>query len=66
MEASPGKVAESLTAEKEAVPTPVGGSGGASPGDCPDLRARGRGPQKASKIQLNHFLPLWLPGMGLD
>lgn len=62
----PRKVAESLTAEKEAVPTPVGRSGGAQPRELPNLRARGRGPQKAFKIQLNHFLPLWLPGMGLD
>lgn len=66
VEASPGRSLRALQQRKRLCPHPWGGVGGPSPGNCPNLRARGRGPQKASKIQLNHFLPLWLPGMGLD
>lgn len=37
----PRKVAESLTAEKEAVPTPVGRSGGAQPRELPQPAGAG-------------------------
>lgn len=35
-------------------------------GNRPHLWAQGRGPQKASEMQLNHLSPLRLPGMSLE